>query len=348
MKFPLADWIDDHPDCRHHLAHSGMQGSIAPPSPTARDLRAADPDALRRRLAELLETDASCVFLTHGATEANGAVLQYLAHGSVGSRACRVRRPEYPPLLDAARWAGYELTEGDGPVALALISQPRNPEGDLWSRDRLLRWIEGAATALVDETFREFADAPSVGGLRERGIWRTGSFTKFYAADSIRVGFAVAPSEEAAGFARHLGLLFNGLSDHSIAGAERALRDRERFRRAVGSVLRPNRAAWTARFPGVAVPAGPVAFDRAIPEDADAFTDRCLEESVLVCPGRLFEDPSGVRICLTRRSFPQDLDAYLRVREDAAVTRTRPSRPDRTPRARSRPGSPGRGKGGRE
>ena len=321
MKFPLADWIDDHPDCRHNLAHSGMQGSIAPPAPTARDVRAADPRALRRRLAELLATDASCVFLTHGATEANGAVLQYLAHGSASSRTCRVQRPEYPPLLDAARWAGYELTPEDGPVDLALISQPRNPEGDLWARDRLLRWIEGARAVLVDETFREFADAPSRGDLRRPGVWRTGSFTKFYAADSIRVGFAVAPSEEVPGFARFHGLWLNGLPDHSVAGAEVALRDRERFRRAVGAILGRNRAAWKARLPGVAVPAGPVAFDRALPEGADAFTDRCLGRSVLVCPGRLFEDPGGVRICLTRRSFPQDLDAYLRVRGTSAVTR---------------------------
>lgn len=348
MKFPLADWIEGHPDCRHNLAHSGMQGSIAPPTPTARDLRSADPEELRRRLAELLRTDAECVFLTHGATEANAAILQFLARRSPRAGSCRVRRPEYPPLLDAARWAGLRLTERAGPVALALTSQPRNPEGDLWGRDRLARWAEDADAALVDETFREFADAPSVADLGGADVWRTGSFTKFYAADSLRVGFAVAPPEEVPAFAHFHGLLFSGLPHYSVAAAELALRNRERFRREVRSVLTPNQAAWRARFPELPVPAAPVAFDRGIPPDEEAFSERLLAASVLICPGRFFEDPRGVRICLTRRSFPRDLAAYLRVRQAALRTRpSRPSPPRRTPPARPPPGSSDRGKDAR-
>ena len=336
VKFPLADWIDDHPGCRYNLAHSGMRGSIDPPTPTARELRSADPDALRRRLADLLDTDPSCVFLTHGATEANSAVLQFLAHGRRAAGYCRVQRPEYPPLLDTARWTGFRLTERAGPVALALISQPRNPEGDLWTPDRLAGWAAGADGVLVDETFREFAGTPSVANLAGTAVWRTGSFTKFYAADSIHVGFAVAPPERAPEFAHHHGLLFNELPDYSVAAAGVALRDRERFRREVLGVLAPNREVWRARFPAAKVPAGPVAFDRGIPPDPEAFVGRLLASSVLVCPGRFFEDPGGVRICLTRRSFPQDLDAYLRVRDEALsltpkgptrTTRTRPARP---------------------
>ena len=345
MKFPLADWIDDHPDCRYNLAHSGMHGSIDPPTPTARDLRSADPEELRRRLAERLRTDPSCVFLTHGATEANSAVFQFLAHRRRGAGSCRVRRPEYPPLLDAARWAGFRLTERAGPVALALISQPRNPEGDLWERGRLDRWVEGARAVLVDETFREFADAPSVAGIDGTAVWRTGSFTKFYAADSVRVGFAVAPPEEVPEFARAHGLLFNELPDYSVAAAVIALRHRERFRREVLAVLSPNRDAWRARFPTEPVPAGPVAFDRGIPADSRGFVDRCLAASVLVCPGRFFEDPGGVRISLTRRSFPRDLEVYLSVR-GAALTGL-PRSPNRTRRRSGVRPPPGRSAPGR-
>ena len=348
MKFPLADWIDSHPHCRHNLAHSGMRGIIDPPVPTARELRSADPRELRRRLAELLRTDPSCVFLTHGATEANSAVLQFLAHGDPQARGCRVRRPEYPPLLDTARWAGFRLTERAGPVPLALTSQPRNPEGDLWERDRLVRFAESAGALLVDETFREFAGTPSVSEIGDAEVWRTGSFTKFYAADPLRVGWAVAPPAPASAFARYHGLLYNDLPDHSVAAAEVALRDRERFRREVLSVLSRNRDAWLARFPTSPAPAGPVAFDRGIPADAEAFVRRCLRASVLVCPGRYFEDPGGVRICLTRRSFPRDLDAYLRVRDaDAAVTGRGPIRSKRTRAARSRRGSYDRGRAAR-
>ncbi len=348
MLFPLADWINDHSDCRHNLAQSGMRGSIAPPTPTARDLRAADPKELRRRLADLLGTDPSGVFLTHGATEGNAAVLQFLGRRKGRSGACRVRRPEYPPLLDAARWSGFRLTERAGPAHLAVISQPRNPEGDLWDLPRLVRWTEGAANTLVDETFREFANAPSLSELGDSAVWRTGSFTKFYAADALRVGFVVAPPEEVPAFARYHGLLCSGLSDYSVAAAEVALRNRESFRREVGAVLAPNRELWRSRFPSDPVPVAPVAFDRAIPEDREGFVGRCLGSSVLVCPGRLFEEEGGVRICLTRRSFPRDLAAYLRVRE--AARRDAPKRVNRrrrSPRVRSLPGSSARERAGR-
>ena len=43
MPSELADWIDSHHDCRHNLGTSGMLGSIEPPRPTAREVRAADP-----------------------------------------------------------------------------------------------------------------------------------------------------------------------------------------------------------------------------------------------------------------------------------------------------------------
>lgn len=348
MKFPLADWIDDHPDCRHNLAHSGMQGSIRAPVPTTGDLGRADPGTLRRQLADLLDTHESNVFLTHGATEANAAVLDFLAHANSGAKTCRIRRPEYPPLLDTARWFGYALTEASGPSTVALLSQPRNPEGDLWDRGRLVEWAEGADAVVIDETFREFASTPSLGDLRPKGVWRTGSFTKYYAGDSLRVGFAIAPDEAAAEFGRFHGLLVNGLPDHSVAAALHALGHRDRFRREVSAVLDANRAAWHRRLPRALVPAGPVAFDRAIPSDPEPFVERLLAASVLVCPGRLFEDPSGVRICLTRRSFPRDLDAYLAVR-DGRPTATRDRSRPRVPRrpARSPPDSPARGRAGR-
>ncbi len=70
----------------------------------------------------------------------------------------------------------------------------------------------------------------------------------------------------------------------------------------------------------MAGPVAPVFFDRVRTESGDDLARRCLLASVLVCPGTFFGDPGGVRLCLTRRSFPNDLEAYLRVRNGPGAT----------------------------
>ena len=355
MSFPLAEWIDRHARCRHNLANSGMIGTIPPPIPTSHEIRSADPEELCERLAEDLHVDARRLFLTTGASQANSLAVIFLARSGEGrarSKACRVCFPEYPPLFDVARWAGFRPTSSVGAAELAVISQPRNPEGDLWDRGRFLDWCSGARSVLVDETFREFAGTRSLLDIGRPGPWVSGSFTKFYAADPIRVGFLVVPDEEAPRFATFHGVVANLLSSFSVAGALRALRDRETTRKRVRALMEANRAAVRAAWPDARPPLGPVMFDRpASGEGGDALANRALDASVLVCPGSYFGDPTGVRICLTRRSFPQDLEAYLRIRDGVPERRTRtvgrraatarfaPRRPGGTGRARASPSS---------
>ncbi|HXY11944.1 MAG TPA: pyridoxal phosphate-dependent aminotransferase [Thermoplasmata archaeon] len=352
MAFPLADWIDGHDDCRHNLAKSGMKDAIPAPTPSARDLREADPAELRRLLAEDLGVDPARVFLTTGASQANAVALLFLGrtrHGEPTGR-CRVCFPEYPPLFDTARWAGFRATDDPGPVDLAVISQPRNPEGDLWERTRVLDWASDARWLLVDETFREFAGARSMLGVGRPNLWATGSFTKFFAADDLRVGFVVPPEECLSDFARFAGLVRNLLPSYSVAGALRALREREAIRKRVRAVLEANTSALRSSFPEMRRPDSPVVFDRpATGEDGDALARRALEASVLVCSGSFFGDPTGVRLCLTQRTFPADLDAYRAIRDFAAEgprpQKGRPIPTGRTGRAvRPRPGGSGRAK----
>ena len=350
MTFPLAEWIDGHADCRHNLAISGMVGTLRAPQPSRSDLRRADPGELRERLANDLRVDPERVFLTTGASQANALVVLFLARRRKGHSAgtCRVCLPEYPPLFHSARQAGFRLTEGAGPTELAVVSQPRNPEGDLWDRARVLDWASGARWLLVDETFREFAGNRSFVGTDHPRLWATGSFTKFFAADDLRVGFLVAPPEVVPEFARFHGLVTNLLATYSVAGATRALRDREKIRRKVLSVLRANVRAVRSAFPRARAPDGPVMFDRLeTGEPGTALARRALADSVLVCPGSFFGDPSGVRICLTRRSFPEDLAAYLAVRaryraaDRGSVSRGKPT----GQAARRRPGGTVRAQG---
>ena len=329
MPFPLGEWIDSHPECRHTLAESGMYGTIPPPTPTPSEIRAADEGELRKQLADDLSVDARRVFLTTGASQANALAVTFVARLRRGeaARTCRFCPPEYPPLFDTARVSGFRLTNEPGPAELAVVSQPRNPEGDLWERARLLDWASGARFLLVDETFREFAGTRSVVGTERPGLWTSGSFTKFFAGDDLRVGFLVAPPESRSEFARFHGLVTNRLSPYSVAGALRALRDRETTRRRVRKVLRANVTAARTAFSHLRPPQAPVIFDRLeTGEDGDSLARRALDASVLVCSGSFFGDPSGVRLGLTRRSFPVDLSAYLSVRNSARNPRGRSAR----------------------
>ncbi len=316
-----------------------MRGSIPRP-PIPRE--PGDPEALRAELARSVDVDPGRIFLTHGASEGNAWVAAYVRARSAGEPpVCRVRFPEYPPLFGMAAELGFRLDDRGRPAALAIVSRPRNPEGDLWSPDRLFEWAEGARHLLVDETFREFGPVPSVAARSRSGLWATGTFTKFYAGDDLRVGFVVAPEEETARFARYHGVVADEIAPASVAAALDCLRHRRRIAAAVARILDANRRALGTAIPGARPPVGPVHFDRALPLGSEALARRCLDASVLVCPGGFFGDPGGIRLCLTRRTFARDLAAYLAVR-DAARRRREPIRA--AERTASRPPRAGSGR----
>ena len=171
---------------------------------------------------------------------------------------------------------------------------------------------------MVDETFREFSAAPSLQRLGAPGLWTTGSFTKAYGADDLRVGYVVAPEPERERFARFHGLVTDELPPYSVAGALVTLAARDRILREVRAIVGRNQALWRAAVPKSPPLAAPVAFDDPVPLGGDRLARQCLRASVLVCPGRFFGRASGVRVGLTRRSFPTDLRAYLAVRDGPA------------------------------
>lgn len=323
MRFPLADWIDGHVECRYQFGSSGMAGVVRPPVPSARELRAATEDELRRRIGRLLGAAPARVFLAPGATEANSWVTWFVARRTLGrAPRLRVEYPEYPPLFDGPREVGYRVTTGtEGPVDLAVVSQPRNPEGDLWARERVAAYAEGASVLLVDETFREFSPAASTLRWGLPRHWVTGSFTKAYGGDDLRVGWVVAPDAARDEFARFHGLVANELARSSVAGALATLNARDRILRRVRALVQRNQRLWRAATPSAPALRGPVTFDRSVGPDGDAFARRCLRSSVLVSPGSFFGDPRGVRVGLTRPTFPSDLARYRKVRDSAPGAR---------------------------
>lgn len=314
MRFPLSDYLDAHRRCRHNLGESGMHGSLGPdpPLPDRSDREVLE--QLREALARTLGVRPARLLLTHGATEANSWVVHYVRRFGPRTHAARVETPEYPSLTDLLGLAGFRVARPRRPATFAALSQPRNPEGDLWPWPRLERWAQGTSHLLVDETFREFSDARSLATRGTPGLWTTGTFTKVYGADRLRVGFAVAPPEEADRFERYVGVLADEVAPATAAAALELLRRRRSILRTVRSIVDANRAYLARVEPSVPIPDGPVLFDRSS-GDGDRLARACLARSVLVGPGRFFGDRRGVRIGLTRRTFPADFDAYRTVRD---------------------------------
>ncbi|MCI4321780.1 MAG: hypothetical protein L3K05_05690, partial [Thermoplasmata archaeon] len=81
MGFPLGDWIDAHSDVRFNLGQSGMIGSLRAYDRAIRRLPEPNAERLQASLARLVGVPTDALFMTHGATEANGLVLHYLAVG---------------------------------------------------------------------------------------------------------------------------------------------------------------------------------------------------------------------------------------------------------------------------
>lgn len=346
MSFPLADWIDDHEKAPHDLGSSGMKGQLESTLRILAGPPMADPEPqqLREELAHRLGVDAKRVFLTHGASEANGLVLFFLAKETrkrTGKTpTARIEMPEYPPLFDAADLAGF-TPASSGRADLLVRSDPHNPTGLRCDEATLDRLLSDHPRSLLDETFREFGTRRSRAADDRHGCWVTGSFTKAYGADAIRVGWAVPPSEEAETFRRFHGLLTDKLPLLSVAYALDLLASSAEVLGEARELFHANRELLHEALPEVGALEAPLAFDRLGLAETRPFANRCLASGVLISPGDFFGDPSGVRVTLTRRGFPDALAVYLQLREEVmARSRGRsaaPAAPSRPPAGRSAP-----------
>ncbi|EQD48288.1 histidinol-phosphate aminotransferase [mine drainage metagenome] len=284
---------------------------------------------MKAQIGDLLGVDPRRVFLTHGATEGNALALFHIAgserrhRGSVGR--VRAWMPEYLPLWESALAVGFRPAPSRGPAAFAVVSNPRNPEGRLWNRREAETRLAGHRAVLIDETFREFTSAPSLAETGHRGWWCTGTFTKVYGGDALRVGWVVSPPEESEAFRRWHALVADPVPPLSLAGAIACLDQRDRLLREVRDLWEWNRTVLARHRPDASALAAPVYFDRTPGIDTLRLARRAVRRSILVAPGTYFGDPGGVRICLTRRRFPTDFEAYLRFRKSEGDAPPRPS-----------------------
>jgi len=328
VSFPLGDWIDARAGARHSLAQSGMVGQLRTLPQALQNRPAADETALRGEIGRLHDTDSDRVFLTHGATEGDFLALSFLGQRArrEHSRAPRIRisTPEYPQLLDGALAVGYRRMARALPADVLALSDPNNPEGCGRTRAEVGEIAAGCRRVVIDETFREFTGRPSHASPAEPGWWVVGSFTKIFGADAHRVGFVIPAAEDAGAFDRFHGVAADGLAAASVTAARAILGSRKVILDEGRRIFRRNLSVLRRTVRGVGDREAPLWFDRDLPDlGGDRMAEGACRRGVLVCPGSFFGDPNGVRICLTKRCFPEDLSAYLTVREQLRADRPR-------------------------
>jgi histidinol-phosphate/aromatic aminotransferase/cobyric acid decarboxylase-like protein len=321
VSFPLAQWIDDRRTLPHNLGGSGLVGQLASVRRAVRDRMAPDSTALREELGKAWGLSPSRVFLTHGATEADSLALLHIDREvrSQKGRApvLRVTAPEYPVLGDVARKLGYLSIDAPAPADVAVLSDPNNPTGMARSRESLAEFRNGTQRALIDQTFRDFLPRSARVLPAEPGLWVAGSFTKAFGADGYRIGFVAPPEEEVDAFGAFHSLVLDGLPDASVSAARALIAHRSEIHREGRALFQRNLAYLRRRVRGVPRLDVPLWFDRGDHGlDGDGLGAEATARGVLVCPGSLFGDRTGVRVCLTRKTFPNALDAYLPVRDE--------------------------------
>jgi histidinol-phosphate/aromatic aminotransferase/cobyric acid decarboxylase-like protein len=301
-----------------------MIGSLRTVPRIIRGSREAEPEELRAALAKLLRVDLSELFLTHGAHEANFLALAYLAgQARRNDRRIRVRMnpPEYPQLYDATLAVGGRLVPPKHAADVWILSNPNNPTGNYRPSSEIAQ-EPGTRVVLVDETFREFTDAPSMAASGAEKVWVTGTFTKVYGGDEIRVGWSVPPKPLTTDYRRFHLVASDKIAPRSIGAALAILASRREVLGEVRGIVGRNAKALHKVVRQSLPRSAPLWFDQGdngLP--ANAVQKAALRRSILVSSGDFFGDPSGVRICLTRRSFPGDLAHYLAVRERFVYSR---------------------------
>jgi histidinol-phosphate/aromatic aminotransferase/cobyric acid decarboxylase-like protein len=287
---------------------------------TPRLLREAPPATeaeLARAIARLHSVPVSRVFLCHGATEGNALALLALASRRPPTDPLRVRitRPEYPPLVDAVHLLRLREVGPDAPADLTLLSEPNNPTGLAAGARGVRRLAAGTPRVLVDETFREFTEAPPLTRSDLPGLWVSGTFTKVFGADDVRVGYLIVPEADVPLVAEVQGTLFDEVAPASVAMALHLLRHRREVLAEARGRFRRNLVVLRARVPEAPALSAPVWLDR-LPRgwSGDELARWAHRAGILVAPGSFFGAPEAVRVTLTRSTFPEALAAYLRVR----------------------------------
>ncbi len=279
-----------------------------------------EPVAISALLSKQWSVPASQILLGNGATE----LLHFFA---------RIRREPFVTLVvptfsefhrafphaKMAHWDDFEAWPTSG---LVVLTNPNNPTGKL-ARADLEDWLLSTShPVMVDESFLDFTDAPSVMQLlpQRPSLFVLRSLTKFYAIPGLRVGALVGGEEEIA-VLRHVrepwqvNVLAAAAAIASLSDSDYALRSRCFIERE-----RPWLMERIAQFPGVRVEPSCVNFLYVrLDYDPARLCGFLLEHKILLRNCSLwagFEQPSVRFAVRNREENTRLLDAWSEFRCD--------------------------------
>jgi len=160
-------------------------------------------DTLYEAIASHYEVEVDKLELFNGGSSAIFTLFRWLSLSKPNPQ-CTIYSPAYLEYKKAAEVFGYEIdiidrfnnfnTEvKDG--SLVVFVNPSTPDGCYYNMDNLLKkWIAKKCTILVDESFLEFTDKPSVSNHIKNydKLYILKSMTKFYGAAGIRIGTLIS------------------------------------------------------------------------------------------------------------------------------------------------------------
>lgn len=174
---------------------------------------------LRRRLAELWSLAPEQVLCGNGATDLLSTFCQVYTKGHLAAPCFNEFHRLWPQAL-ICRLEEPSTWPRDG---VLVITRPANPTGFLIDAEAVLRHVrESAATVLVDESFIDFTEAPSLVAATRTTLRLLvlRSLTKFYALPGLRVGaLAAHPSVIPQLEARRLPWAVNALAEQAALAA---------------------------------------------------------------------------------------------------------------------------------
>ncbi len=171
-------------------------------------------EALQHAIASHYGVSYDEAALFNGASAAIYALMGYLRHHTTDSVV--LYDPLYSEYERASNMFGFEIIhinrykDLDAPLpkgALVVFVNPATPDGKTYDLELLLtKWVENECRILIDESFLEFIQMPSVSNhiKNYQHLWILKSMTKFFGAAGVRVGTLLSNSRNIAALASTL------------------------------------------------------------------------------------------------------------------------------------------------
>jgi histidinol-phosphate aminotransferase len=300
-----------------------------------------DATALRRKLAQVHNTEPERILIANGTTALLGVIARTLLRSGLNAVTSACSFISYPMVTQAAggiliqtplREGGYDLdailAAINADTRIVFLANPNNPTGtllDAAAMDRFLRSVPPQVIVIVDEAYYDyahyFATARGVKYSRppdhignDQNVVALRTFSKAHGLAGMRVGYGIGPAELMAYFTRAQDVF--AVSSVAQAAALAALEDVEHVSYAVENNAKE--ADWLAReisnldYSLTPIWTNFISFD--VQQDAREVARRVRAEGVLIRPLTAWGAPPSIRVTIgTHEQNEKFLKAFKKV-----------------------------------